>query len=272
MQLKNNYINSDYQKIFNNGYLENNNYNNALVSPHILFENFFNEDILNSILNEFPNMEKEFGNFFNNRNSKVYTTFSKTNFENLNYTKKFIDFLNSKPFIDFLQKLTGIREELFGDSDMLGGGLHEYKRGGYLKLHSDFYLHPKLKLDRRINILIYLNKNYKPQEKGEIYLFNKDLKSYVKYSPKFNSLFIFNTTKYSYHGVPDPIEMDSRKSIALYFYSKGRPKNEKDIYRRLNTTYWVNQNNNDNVETSGSNLIKKFLKKNIPSFLLDLVK
>ncbi len=269
MQLKNNYINSDYQKIFNNGYLENYNYNNALVSPHVLFENFFNEDILNSILNEFPNLEKEFDNFFNDRNSKVFT---KTNFKNLNSIKKFVDFLNSKPFIDFLQKLTGISEKLIGDVDMLGGGLHEYKKGGYLKLHSDFYLHPNLKLDRRINVLIYLNKNYKPQEKGEIYLFNKDLKRNVKYYPKFNSLFIFNTSKYSYHGVPDPIEMDSRKSIALYFYSNGRPKNEKDIYRRLNNTYWVNQNNNYNIETSKSSLIKKFFKKNIPSFLLDLVK
>ena len=269
MNIVNTYINLNYQKIFKNGNLQNSNYNRAPVSPHMLFKNFFNEDILNSILDEFPNLENKHDQSFNDCNSK---SFAKNDLKNYNQIKKFIDFLNSEIFVDFLQKLTGIKEKLVIDRDMIGGGLHESRKGGYLKLHSDFYLHPKLNLDRRINVILYLNKNYKPESKGEIYLYNKGLKNFVKYYPEFNSLLIFNTTKHSYHGFPEPIEMDSRKSIALYFYSKGRPKSEREIYRRLNNTYWINQNNRHQNEISLRNSIKIFFKKNIPSFLLNLVK
>ena len=268
MSDENSYVNLNYQEIFKNGNLQKSNYNTATVSPHILFENFFNEDVLNSVLNEFPNLESNYDNHYNDIYSK---SFAKKNLKDLNKTKKFIDFLNSKSFIDFLQKLTGINEKLVVDPYMVGGGLHESKKGGYLKLHSDFYLQPTLKLDRRINMILYLNKNYKPEYKGEIYLYDKDLKNFVKYFPKFNSLFIFNTTEHSYHGFPEPIEMNSRKSVALYFYSKGRPKNERNIYRRLNSTYWVKQNNYQ-AEKSLRNHIKKFIKKNIPSLLLNFIK
>jgi len=269
MSDENSYINLNYQEIFKNGNLQKSNYNTAPVSPHILFENFFNEDVLDSVLNEFPNLEINYDNHYNDINSK---SFAKNNLKDFNQIKKLIDFLNSEIFLDFLQKLTGIKEKLVTDPDMVGGGLHESKKGGYLKLHSDFYLHPTLNLDRRINVILYLNKNYKPESKGEIYLYDKGLKNFVKYYPQFNSLLIFNTTKHSYHGFPEPIEMDSRKSIALYFYSKGRPKSEREIYRRLNNTYWINQNNRHQNEISLRNSIKKFFKKNIPSFLLNLVK
>lgn len=269
MNDENTYINLNYREIFKNSNLQNSNYNTAPVSPHILFENFFNENILNSILDEFPNLENKYDQSYNDCNSK---SFAKNNLKDLNQTKKFIDFLNSETFVDFLQKLTGIKEKLVIDPDMVGGGLHESKKGGYLKLHSDFYLHPTLNLDRRINVILYLNKDYKSEYKGEIYLYHKDLNNFVKYYPKFNSLLIFNTTEHSYHGFPERIEMDSRKSIALYFYSNGRPKNERNIYRRLNSTYWINQKNNQNSSKSLKKYILKFIKKNIPSFLLNLVK
>ena len=70
-----------------------------------------------------------------------------------------MSFLNSKLFLNFLQKLTGIDETLIGDPYFLGAGQHEIKQGGFLKVHADFNTHKALKLDRRLNVLIYLNKD-----------------------------------------------------------------------------------------------------------------
>ena len=68
--------------------------------------------------------------------------------------------MNSDIFLEFLQKITSIKEKLVIDKKLNGGGLHEIKSGGMLKVHTDFNRHPTLDLDRRINILIYLNKNW----------------------------------------------------------------------------------------------------------------
>jgi hypothetical protein len=104
-----------------------------------------------------------------------------------------------------------------------------------LKIHADFNKHPKTKLDRRINILIYLNKEWKEEYGGHFELWNKDMTSCErKIKPDFNTLAIFSTSDFSYHGHPNPLlcpETMSRKSIALYYYSNGRPS--QDIHSGL---------------------------------------
>jgi hypothetical protein len=47
--------------------------------------------------------------------------------------------------------------------------------------------------------------------------------------PVFNRMVIFDTTDFSYHGHPDRLacpEGNSRKSLALYYFSNGRPAKE----------------------------------------------
>jgi hypothetical protein len=50
-----------------------------------------------------------------------------------------------------------------------------------------------------------------------------------KILPLFNRMAIFSTTSTSYHGHPDPLTCPpdrTRKSLALYYYTNGRPENE----------------------------------------------
>ena len=54
--------------------------------------------------------------------------------------------------LEFLETLTGI-DGLVPDPYFAGGGLHQIVRGGFLKVHADFNWHPKLRLDRRLNML-----------------------------------------------------------------------------------------------------------------------
>jgi hypothetical protein len=103
-------------------------------------------------------------------------------------------------------------------------------RGGNLEVHVDFNRHNKLKLDRRINVLIYLNKNWKEEYGGHFELWNRDMSAAgQKILPLFNRCAIFSTTSYSYHGHPTPLACPpdrTRKSMATYYYTNGRPEEE----------------------------------------------
>ena len=130
-----------------------------------------------------------------------------------------------KFFLNFLQNITSIKEKLIADKELNGGGMHEIKKGGLLKIHSDFNKHPNLKLDRRLNVLIYLNKNWKEEYGGHLEFWDKEMKCCkTKILPIFNRMVIFSTTDFSNHGHPDPLncpDLMSRKSIATYYYSDG---------------------------------------------------
>ena len=73
---------------------------------------------------------------------------------------KLISFLNSDIFLEYIQILTGIKEKLLSDPYLSGGGYHEIKNGGVLKIHADFNKHPSINIDRRVNLLLYLNENW----------------------------------------------------------------------------------------------------------------
>ena len=148
---------------------EKSNYSKASPYPHIVIKDFFDEKFLDEILDAFPDLSKV-------QSSEEWKNKNEVKFGNNNYStfpekiKLFFDFLNSNKFLDFLQKLTSIKEKLVHDPELNGGGLHEIKRGGVLKIHTDFNRHPNLNLDRRINVLIYLNKNWKDSYGGHLEL------------------------------------------------------------------------------------------------------
>ena len=79
-----------------------------------------------------------------------------------------------------LQKITNINEKLIIDEKLNGGGLHEIKKGGLLKIHSDFNRHPILNLDRRLNVLVYLNKDWNEDYGGHLQLWDKEMQKCEK--------------------------------------------------------------------------------------------
>ena len=224
-----------------------------LNSPfaHIVLDNFINENVLSEVANEFPSLDKALKVDFENN------IFKKKAWNNVDeFPKKTRDlffFLNSGAFLIWLNKVTGIRETLIPDPDFVGGGLHECFKGGFLKVHIDYHKHNKTHLDRRLNVLIYLNKDWKDEYGGHLQLFDKDNLNNPKQKilPIFNRLVIFSTTDVSYHGHPDPLNCPidrSRKSIATWYYSNGRDDVKKNWYFKKNTTFWVNRDKRDNVK------------------------
>lgn len=197
--------------------------------PHIYLDNVFPEGVLNTVLEEFPNSRQIDWQQYQSKNEVKLASRNEEVFGE--YTRHFIHILNSKPFIQFLEELTGIRN-LVPDPDLEGGGLHQILKGGLLRIHADFNKHPRTGLDRRLNVLIYLNKDWKEEYGGHFELWDAKMeKPEVKILPIFNRMAIFSTTSTSYHGHPDPLncpENMSRKSIAMYYYSNGRPAEELD--------------------------------------------
>lgn len=130
--------------------------------------------------------------------------------------------LNSQPFLSFLEEISGI-DGLIPDPYFLGGGFHETLSGGNLGIHADFRVHKKLRVKRRLNLLIYLNKDWPESYGGALELWTKDMKSKAKeIYPLFNRCVLFSTDDTSFHGHPDPLRCPvdrSRKSIAIYYYT-----------------------------------------------------
>lgn len=153
--------------------------------------------------------------------------------------------LNSHYFLSFLSKMTGIAN-LIPDPHMRGAGIHQIGRGGFLKVHADFATHREFSLDRRLNLLIYLNQDWPETYGGHLELWDKDMQGPPKrVLPTLNRCVVFSTTSTSYHGHPHPLtcpEGTYRKSLALYYYTNGRPAGEAEsgfatLWQELPETY-----------------------------------
>ncbi len=130
---------------------------------------------------------------------------------------------NSPRFVEFVSKLIGV-DELIADPSLEGGGLHQSTAGGYLNIHADFTVHPhNRKWQRRANLLLYLNDDWKPEYGGDLELWSSDMKRCVeKVSPVANRVLLFTTDGTSFHGHPEPMRCPpglARRSLALYYFT-----------------------------------------------------
>lgn len=154
-------------------------------------------------------------------------------------TARLINYFNSSKFIDPMEKVTGI-SGLFGDPGLEGGGIHQTSNGGFLKMHTDFNWHAKLRADRRINVLYYLNKDWQEDHRGQLIISRLGEKSMKAIEPIFNRLVIFNTNDTTLHGHPFPLKFPDgypRSSIAMYYYSSGLPVAERIRSQSTTTRY-----------------------------------
>ncbi len=196
-------------------------YSAAAPFPHIVIDDFLPEALLDMAIRHVENIKVDAGSEVYDRAQERFKTSYQPDTMDDDLRRLFYSF-NSRPFIKVLENVTGIKG-LIPDPYFFGGGIHEIKQGGHLSIHADFNHHRLMNLERRINVLIYLNKDWKAEYGGGLELWDNAMTACERnVVPIFNRCVIFNTTSDSQHGNPQPVNHPdgvSRKSIALYYYT-----------------------------------------------------
>jgi hypothetical protein len=198
----------------------------AIPFPHFKIDNFLDEEFANRVMEAFPSYEEavKIGRQFAavNEHKKVQVTNSSLFAEPI---ARLNQALAAPEFLDLLGYVLDM-PNLLADDQLIGGGIHQTGPRGHLDVHIDFNYIAERQLHRRLNILIYFNKNWKEEWGGNIELWDKDVKvCHHSFAPIFNRCVVFETSKISYHGVtavkclPD----QNRKSFAAYYYTKEAP-------------------------------------------------
>lgn len=194
--------------------------------PHFCIDNFLKEDFANEVYESFPSFSdaQKMGREFSavNEKKKIQITDS-SRFPPA--IQKLNELLKSHEFIEMWSKITGI-PDLEADPELRGAGIHETNTGGHLDVHVDFNYVKDKKLHRRLNILIYFNKEWEEEYGGYLDIWDKEVKNrYGYFKPKFNRACGFVTSDISFHGVT-PLKCPAnvtRKSFAVYYYTKTAP-------------------------------------------------
>jgi Rps23 Pro-64 3,4-dihydroxylase Tpa1-like proline 4-hydroxylase len=198
-------------------------YASADPFPHVVIDDFLPSEVLDELLAEFPAPQQADWQAFDSPTERKLAAEDDSVMGDA--TKHLLGELNSAAAIDFLERLTGI-EGLVPDPHFVGGGLHQIERGGHLKVHVDFNRHPRTGLERRLNLLVYLNRDWREEYGGALELWSRGMRSCeARILPLFNRCVVFSTTAVSFHGHPEPLncpEDRTRKSLALYYYSGDR--------------------------------------------------
>ena len=167
--------------------------------------------------------------------------------------------LNSAPFLKALSKIFKI-DGILMDPYFSGGGLNITPKDGLLDVHVDGNFHDLTGMNRRLNAILYLNKNWESSWGGELGLYDKTGENLEKkIEPIFNRLFIFQTNDFSFHGLPDPISFpdnESRKSLILYYYTVSNRTSEEVIVEKPHSALWKKRG----LKDKRGNLTREIIK------------
>jgi len=226
----------DYDRLTARADGQRERYCSAAPFPHVVIDDFLTPPVLEQAIASFPDPESiadwrradavdDEGRIAQSRKLGY------SNVLRLSPTiRGLIQELNSGPFLRYLEHITGI-QHLIADPSLTGGGIHQYLPGAVLRVHADFNRLGGYELDRRLNLLIYLNEEWQSAWGGDLELWDRQMQACsVRIPPRANTCVIFSTTSHSYHGMPEPLrcpEGMTRKSLALYYYTNGRPEHER---------------------------------------------
>ncbi len=194
-------------------------YQSAEPYHHICIDNFLPAPVIDHVISDLaqlPEAERSFSRAQENLKSSYIP-------ERLpDFTKNLFYAFNSRPFLLFLEEMTGIKG-LIPDPYFNGAGIHKTKNGGHLDIHADFNLHRQMMVERRLNVLIYLNHGWQEDWGGCFEIWDKGMTRRIrKFAPTYNRMVCFSTGSDTFHGNPEPVNHpngEARQSIALYYYT-----------------------------------------------------
>ena len=201
---------------------------------HTVIDNFLNADLANKIMEAFPPLSDPCWEHSKDQGIEVKSrTKWKSEFDIPEDIIDVIRIVNSSLILTAMSDLFEI-PKLMPDPYFSGGGLNVSEKNGHLDVHVDGNYHDASGLNRRMNLLIYLNPKWQEDWGGEFGIYTDDGNTLVKaVPPLFNRCVIFDSHDKSFHGLPNPINFpsnDPRRSIILYYYTKAdRPGEQVEI-------------------------------------------
>lgn len=193
---------------------------------HLVIDNFLPSEVIQAMLkslNDFVEKSRSDWRIYENPLERKALLNDYSKFPNEVYS--YFLALGSPAVTVRMAAISGI-DNLVPDSGLHGGGVHLHTRGGKLNVHQDYSLHPRTGLQRRLNIILYLNPEWDPSWGGGLGLYSEDVtleqpdELVKEISCLFNRAVIFDTAPGSWHGLPDPIlcpEDRMRLSLAYYY-------------------------------------------------------
>jgi hypothetical protein len=197
-------------------------FSNGDPFDHCVVDGFFEEEAAIKLSCEFPDYHSDDWFFYNNaiEHKKALNSWEK--FPRATYQA--FSLLQSQSVTSLLEDALG--EQIYVDHGLNGGGWHIHGSGGNLNPHLDYSIHPKMGLERVLNIIVYLSPELKPEHGGHLGLWTHDEiakgpgKLVKEIEPRFNRAIVFNTTQNSWHGMSRRLDVPEgvyRKSLAIYY-------------------------------------------------------
>lgn len=212
-------------------------YRGADPFPHIMLENVLSAEVLEGLCESIPGplsaipWRRVEAHFDDGVAAQAQKLGMARELELAPLIRRLFRELNSGSFLRFLSNLSGI-QGLIPDPTLQGSGIHQTLNDGVLAVHADFTSHKVFSLQRRMNVLIYLNRDWREEYGGHLQLWSRDMsRCERRIMPAFGRCVIFNTSANSFHGHPEPVHCPAgmtRKSIAMYYYTAGRDDDVED--------------------------------------------
>ena len=210
-------------------------YLDAKPWPHVVLEDLFPEVLLDSVAADCAGLDQA-GLITRNHDRQI----KQEAWDGLGpATTRFLDLVEGESFRDFISTVTGVAD-LLTDPTHTYAGAHRTPPGGFTKIHRDFEVHPTSGLFHRVNLLVYLNRDWADSYGGSLELWPPDMSALGRrIFPRYNTTVLWETHGATLHGLPDPVKCPSdrmRLSVACYYYTKA-PRIAAKGERRVR--YWA---------------------------------
>jgi hypothetical protein len=190
--------------------------------PHLVLDGLFSEEAMEDLLLEIPSLRDDRWVHHEEKRLTKSNLRSAVDLGEIGY--QHLSFLHSAAFLYLLAELTGIWH-MVPDPYLSGGGYHVVPTGGRFDVHADRNVDHNTGLTRRLAMITYLNRDWRPEYGGQLELWSKDAsRCELAVEPLFNRTILFEVGDKNFHGVR-PVEREGmeRKSFAIYFHTVGLP-------------------------------------------------